>query len=174
MSNVKSPRYLYRCTNLSQVKYVKLPDGTVEKEIEDALVLMKESHANWLGNTLAVKVPSSDPILRATRSVVRVNEATAVQTDAAEQIETYRRRVGGFRAKAFKLAAKGKFTLQYTDFNDDTGAPFQVTVYRKTISVGCPTGISLHRFMTWIETLPTTKLNLLAAVISPDGRRHQI
>lgn len=169
---VNSPRYLYRCTNLKRFTLALQEDGTKERVISDALVYLKESHANWLGSTLCTKVPSDDPVLIGIRSVLRPNEETNAD-DAAEQTERYRKRVGGFRAKSFKLVAKGKFQLVYS-IDDDNGNPVSQTATRKSISIGCPNGVSLDRFMTWIEGLPTNKLTQLSAIISPDGRRHQV
>ena len=172
VSAVKSPRYLYECEGLQRVTYNTLNDGTKQRVLSDALVFLKESHANWLGSTLAIKIASNDPRLIGTRSVVRPDE-TSTAVDAAEQTETYRRNIGGYRSRTFTLVHKSAFVLNYSII-DDQGNSVAQTEVKKTIGIGCPSGISLHRFMVWIETLPANKLNQLSAIISPDGKKRQL
>lgn len=166
---VKSQRYLYSCTNLKRRIMVTNPtDGTKTSTLVDAIVLMKESHANWLGTNLAVLVPSDDARRFGTRSVVRPNEATT-EIDAAEQTERYVKRIGGYRSDSFTLVARTTFSLTYKEL-DGTSK----TVQKKSISIGMPAGVALNRFVDWIENLADAKYNELAGIISPDGRKFQI
>jgi hypothetical protein len=166
---VKSPRYLYICNGLKRrVVTINATTGNKESSLIDALVLIKESHANWLGTTLCTLIPSDDPRRFGTRSVVRPDE-TSEGTDAAEQTERYVKRIGGYRADSFTLVARTNFSLSYRE-EDGTNK----TVQKKSISIGMPTGISLNRFIDWIEDLDNTKYNEISGIISPNGRKFPI
>lgn len=166
---VKSPRYLYVCEGLQRRVIVKdSTTGERESRLQEAIVLLKESHANWLGTNLCTLMPSNDSRRFGTRSVIRPDETTE-DVDAAEQPERYVKRIGGYRAKSFILTARTTFSLSYREVDGTT-----VTVQKKSIGIGMPTGVALNRFIDWIENLDNSKYNEISGIISPDGRKFQM
>ena len=84
----------------------------------------------------------------------------------------YQRQLGGYKVASYKLVAKSQFLIVEEYYNKLTKEyEFETSAFR-TMSIGLPTGHSVHEFVTTISG--SNNFDQIAAVVTPAGRKIDI
>ena len=134
------------------------PDLTVNGTVQNIFVRMKKGIAEYLGFE---PIAWNDPRLVGTFGGHGLNLGSQ-----------YQRRLGGFRVASYKLIAKSQFLILEEYYNKLTKEyEFETGAFR-TMSIGLPTGHSVHEFITTIAG--SNNFDQIAAIVTPAGRRIDI
>ncbi|MEL6494096.1 MAG: hypothetical protein AAFQ41_03105 [Cyanobacteria bacterium J06623_7] len=84
----------------------------------------------------------------------------------------YTRRLGGFRVASYTLISKSVFNIREEFYDADTGLFVDQTSPFRTMSIGLPTGHSVHEFITTLSG--ANNFEQIAAIRTPAGRKIDI
>ena len=134
------------------------PDQTVDGTVRNIFVKMKKGIAEYLGFE---PVPWNDPRLTGVFGGHGLNQGAE-----------YRRNLGGFRVASYKLISKTVFQIEEEYYDRDTEVYTTTTNPFRTMSIGLPTGHSVHEFITTIAG--SNNFDEIAAIVTPAGRKIDI
>jgi hypothetical protein len=159
---IRSPRRFYKIDlikrDVDDIPDVidKLPGDTTPQTTKSIVVKMKEGIGDYFN---LVPAAWNDPIFDGVFLGGGLNAGAS-----------FRKNVGGFKAGSYTLISETLFSIQEKYYE---GNVIQTpTTLFKTISIGFPTGHSVHEVINWLATL--TNFNNVAAIRTPAGQRHDL
>jgi hypothetical protein len=148
---VRSSRILVK---IDEITVKRRRAGVVENE--PVIVKMKASHARFLG---VQSLDGDDPILQGRFGGAAGNEGA-----------NYLRNLGGFRARAFTIISKDKFSLLEENAQGLLGSQ-GVTSEFKSFDIGFPQGVKVVEVYNWLRGLDTDVINQIGYIRTPSGRK---
>lgn len=148
---VRSPRRLYKIPNLVRRK---ASATETESTVGDGFVLMKQSVADWLGDTCK-ELDYDDPLWFYTRTV------------GGQEVQ-FRKNLGGYKSKNITLTALNGIELQEYILDPETGDYSTEPMSFRSITIGLPAGASMSRMIAFLAT--TDKLSQIDKIVTYDKR----
>jgi hypothetical protein len=159
---IRSPRRFYKIDLIKRDNddipdvIDKLPDDTTPQTTTSIIVKMKQGIGDYFGLTPA---NFDDPIFDGVFGGSGLNKGAF-----------FRKNIGGFKGGSYTLISETLFSIQEKYYE---GNVIQTpTTLFKTISIGFPTGHSVHEVIKWLSTL--TNFKNVAALRTPAGQKHDL